>query len=224
MRRVAGLALVSLLAGCLQADPGEGEGFEGTCPSWVRMPQGGQVVTRGPIFLFDNNTQGAPEFEKWDFMGPTYDDQGNPTKRGNGIGDGYLQFDGHPLDQLVIDLRWDESKRGLYVQNAEVHLQFIAARDGYPAEAMQAWDQSQGRASAKHEWVFTSPPGGYAFHNVTLRLDLAEPGAEPDPHGVFLYWTWVPRFQGQGDVPSVVIRGYTPEYWYRTCSSDGTKV
>lgn len=224
MRVPALLAMALLVAGCTQNDPGSGPGGDDftSCPSWVKLPHNGQVIDGA---LMVNRDTVVPDFERWDFMEP------NATRAGQGIGDGHLrEFDGHPLDQIVLDFHMrpkqgTQPARVLYVEDAELTLRFYRSDNGYPAEPIAAWDQALGAASAKEEWVFTSDPEDrYAIYNVTLRMDLAQPDQQPDPTGVFLHWQMTQHdLDGDIDTPSAAIMRYAPEFWYRTCSSDGTK-
>lgn len=222
---VAALAVVPLLAGCLQADPGgDGDGFEPTCPSWMTAP-GGQTKGWGAIFLFNNQSVRSTSpvvMDKWDFAAPTFDESGQVTKKGVGYGDPRLEYNGHPLDQLVFDFNHRVNKTGLLVVDAEVHFRFIESIDGHPGADLVAWDRKLGRSSAQTVWTVRgdAASGGYAWFNRTLQVDLADPAADPDPRGVFVYWDWVYNLDGDIDTPSVVFTGYSPQTWYRTCGAE----
>lgn len=224
--RVALLAgLVFLLAGCTQGDPGSRNGhsgFQSTCPSWVKYPHNGQII-EGAL-QWTNLSTNPDDLERWDFMAP------NATRPGQGIGDGnLLEYDGHPLDEVVFDFHLrDKSpgtpRRALYVQDAQLHMMFFASEGGYPGQELEAYDTSKGPSSAKVEWIFGSDAAeGYTIHNVTLRVDLAQPDQPPAPAGVFVHWWIDPDLDGDKDTPSVALMHYAPEFWYRTCSADGTK-
>lgn len=213
-----------LLAGCTQGDPGgEDDGPVTSCPAWVKLPHNGQVIEGNMVYT--NQTM-VPDFERWDFMEP------NATRPGQGIGDGHLrEFDGHPLDQIVLDFHLRQKGQGqpgriLAVEDAEVTVSFFPSVDGEIdfSTPIEAWDQSKGQSSSKHEWTFGPTPGrNFGYHNVTLRIDLAQPDEEPRPQGVFVHWVMTPNLDNDIDTASLVVMHYAPEFWYRTCSSDGTR-
>lgn len=224
MRAFPLVAVVLLLAGCTQGDPGDDGGIATTCPSWVKLPHNGQVIEGAMLYNKDTT---VPDFERWDFMEP------NATRPGQGIGDGHLlEFDDHPLDQIVFDFHMRNKEgsnpaRLLYVEDAELTVSFFASRDGEIdfGTPVEAWDQAQGPSSSKHEWTFgIDPAKRYGIHNVTLRVDLAQPWEDPRPHGVFVRWLMTPDLDGNLETPSIAIMRYAPEFWYRTCSSNGAKV
>ncbi|MEK6974963.1 MAG: hypothetical protein AABY18_01310 [Candidatus Thermoplasmatota archaeon] len=224
MRLPALIALALLLSGCTQNDPGagDGDGFFTTCPSWIKYPHNGQIIDGALLF---NNQTTHPDFERWDFMEP------NATRPGQGIGDGHLlAFDGHPLDQIVFNFHFrqkgpDQPARALYVEDSALTLRFYASDGGYPGDPLGAYDEDEGPDSTKHEWVFRSDPtAGFALHNITLRLELAPADQDPAPSGVFLHWEMTPDLDHDIDTQSVALMRYSPEFWYRTCSNDGTKV
>ena len=217
---LAAVLAVPALAGCLQADPGEGEGFEASCPSWITAP-GGQIKGWSPIFLY-NNQSTTVELEKWDFAAPTFGSDGSVTKKGVGFGDQRLEYQGYPLDQLVFDFNHRTNKTGLLVVDAELHFRFIESIDGHPGADLAAWDRKLGRSSAQTVWTVRgdAASGGYAWFNRTLQVDLADPAEDPNPRGVFVYWDWVYNLDNDIDTPSVVFTGYSPQTWYRTCGAD----
>lgn len=220
------LAAGVLLAGCTQNSPnGEDGGAFGSCPSWVKGLSQERVVW-SVNFLFTNQSTSAPALDDWDLREPTFDAQGNLAKPGAGFGEGFQEFQGAPLDQVVFDFvrRGSGDKQtGLFVLDAEVHLTFLASYDGAPGETLSAYDQSKGPSSGKPEWVFRSDDADGDWFNITLRVDLAGIDQQPDPRGIFVYWTWVFDLDDNVDTPSAVARGYSPEFWYRTCSADGTR-
>ena len=215
--------LAFLLAGCTQGSPGTGpDGFASTCPSWIKYPHNGQII-EGAL-QWTNTSTNPGDLERWDFM------KWNATRGGQGIGDGHLlRYDGHPLDQLEFDFHLRDKAAGqprrvLYVEDAELHARFFAAEDGYPGQLLEPWDRALGPSSAKHEWTFTSDPvKRYAIHNVTLKLELMPADQDPSPVGVFVQWELIPDLDHNPDTPSVALMHYVPEFWYRTCSKDGTK-
>jgi hypothetical protein len=214
------LALVLLttslaLTGCTQGDPGDDFG-DPTCPSWTRG-QSRQIIN-GNLAVTNRTT--VPDLERWDFT--------EPGDKGSGLGTPYPDFQGKPLDFITIDLHQRQSsdpnqERLLYIQDAELHVEFFAERDGQLGEDMEAYEEGK-PATAKHEWVFRTAPGGYLIENLTWKVDLAASDQQPDPHGVFVRWTMVPNLDNDIDTASVVIMRYSPEFWYRTCWADGTRV
>ena len=215
--RLPALLLATLvpLAGCTQLDPGDDDpDFTGTCPSWVKG-MGTQVI-EGALLLTKETT--APDFDRWDFREATAE------APGNGLGDGYLEFNGHPLDQIVLDFHQRDEpgkpKRLLWVLDAELHLRFYRADGGQVGEPVEAWDQALGASSSKHEWVFGKQPGKeFGYHNITLRIDLTDPADDPDPHGVFAHWEMIPDLDSNPDTPSAAVMRYAPDLWYRTCGA-----
>lgn len=227
MRSLALVALVLLVPGCTQNDPGGGPGDDDfiTCPSWIKWPHDAYIISRGHPLRSDQ-----PATEAWDFRGPYVDEQG-VERRGTALGEGArIEYNDHPLDFLRIDFKattpLNQSDTTLIVVDAEVRLEFLASQDGYPTgEVLRAYDLSKGPSSAQDEWVFRSDPvKGYEVFNITFQVDLAQSDEDPNPRGVFLHWSWMPNLDGNPDTPSVLDRGYVPELWYRTCSDDGTKV
>lgn len=220
---LAALALAFVLPGCTQNDPGAGDGEDYmSCPSWIKYPHNGQIIDASMLFSKDTV---QPDLERWDFM------EWNDTRPGQGIGDGHLvEYADHPLDQIVFNYHLREKSggdpaRALYTEDAQLTLRFYASEGGYQGRALEAYDEALGKASSKNEWVFRSDPQTrYAFHNVTLRVELAQPDEDPAPSGVFLQWSFAPNLDGNMDTPSFAVIRYAPEFWYRTCSSDGTKV
>lgn len=222
MRVVAllGAVLLSLsIAGCTQGDPGggDGNGFEATCPSWVKGPDvfrvdGNMVLTNRTTF---------PDLERWDLAEPSKD-----SDRFSGFGDGVLERMGHPLDFLVMDFTFKEGgqqdSRLLYIQDAELHVEFFASDNGGIGRELSAALEGQPE-TAKHEWVFRTEPGGYRIENLTWRVELSPSDQAPAPAGVLVHWFMVPNLDGNIDTASVVLMRYAPELWYRTCSADGTK-
>lgn len=218
MRVVAVLAAVLLsagLAGCTQGDPGKST-FAQTCPAWIKGPDA-QVVN-GNLVLTNQTTQ--PQFDRWDYREPT-------DKPGTGFGDGILQRFNHSLDFLSMDFHFHQGEgkdaRLLYIQDAELHVTFFASEGGVPGQELDASLEGQ-PGTAKHEWVFRTAPGGYLIENLTWRVELAKPNEPPNPRGVFVHWQMVPNLDKDINTASVVLMRYSPEFWYRTCSSDGTKV
>jgi hypothetical protein len=201
------------LTGCTQGDPGP-EGLDGaTCPSWTRG-QSRQVINGN---LAVTNRTMVPDLERWDFT--------EPGDKGSGLGTPYPEFLGKPLDFLTIDLRQRQSDdpneaRVLYIQDAELHVEFFAERDGQLGEDMEAYEEGK-PATAKHEWVFRTAPGGYLIQNITWKVELASPDQQPDPHGVYVRWTMIPNLDNDIDTASVAIMRYSPEFWYRNCWEDG---
>lgn len=230
MRLAVVVAVAFLLAGCTQGSPGGGKDtFSPSCPSWIKYPHNGQIVEGG--MQWTNQSQPHPNFngeisdlDRWDFMEP------NATRGGQGLGDGLLTYEGHPLDQLVLNFHYrqkqgSEPARILYVQDAELHVRFYANEGGYPGQQLSPWEESQGRSSAKAEWVFTSDPQKHwSMFNLTWHLDLAQPDEAPAPIGVFVEWEMIPDQDHDVDTPSAALIHYAPEFWYRTCSKDGTPV
>jgi len=223
VRILALLALALLIPGCTQNDPGDGgDEPQMSCPSWMKYPHNGQIIDGAMLF---NNQTTAPDFERWDFMEP------NATRPGQGIGDGHLlEYNDRPLDQIVFDFHMrnkaaNAPARLLYVEDAQLNLRFYASEGGYPGEPLGAYDQALGPDSTQHEWVFRSDPSTrYAIYNVTLRLDLAQADEDPNPRGVFLHWELQPNLDGDIDTQSIALMKYAPEFWYRTCGKDGTRV
>jgi hypothetical protein len=221
-----GLLASSLaLTGCTQGDPGDDFG-EPTCPSWTKG-RSSMIVSPATKLYYSNQTQ-VPDFFDWDYAEESYNANGTLQTRWSAFGSSFKSLSGKPLDFLVFDFHGAEFTGGrsfLLVEDAEVTLQFFAeSADGSPeGQPMAAWDVDQGKESAKTEWTFRSDPKtGYALHNVTLRVDLAQPNEAPNPRGVFAYWTWTFDLDGDRDTPSGVTTAYAPEFWYRTCWSDGT--
>jgi hypothetical protein len=218
VRNVLALVLLAssvALTGCTQGDPGDDFG-EPTCPSWTRGLNA-QVVHRD--WAITNQTT-MPDFERWDYTVP------GPT--GSSLGGPFPEFQGRPLDFITIDLHQrtggDPNKdRLLYIQDAELHAQFYAERDHELGEDLMAYEEGKPE-TAKHEWVFRTQPGGYLIENITWKVELAAPDQEPDPHGVYVRWTLVPNLDNDIDTASVVLMRYSPEFWYRTCSADGTRL
>lgn len=214
MRGIAAALLLSTLtlAGCSQ---GEDNRFgDPTCPAWTRGLS--RQIINGNL-AFTNQTT-MPDFERWDFT--------EPGDRGSGLGTPYPEFMGKPLDFLTLDFRMRQSadqkeERLLYIQDAELHVSFFAERDGQLGEAMQAFEDGRPE-TAKHEWVYRTTPGGYLIQNVTWKVELARPDQQPDPHGVYVHWEMIPNLDNNVDTASVVIMRYSPEFWYRTCSADGS--
>lgn len=215
--------LALLVTGCTQNDPGSGDGGDFmTCPSWIKYPHNGQIIDASMLFSKETT---QPDLERWDFM------EWNETRPGQGIGDGHLlEYADHPLDQVVFDFHLREKSgsapaRALYTEDAQLTLRFYASDGGYLGEPLEAYDEAKGKSSAEHEWVFRSDAQTrYAFHNLTLRIDLAQPDEDPAPRGVFVQWTLAPNLDNNMETPSFAIMRYAPEFWYRTCSQDGTKV
>lgn len=233
MRIVALLALVFLLAGCTQNSPTNGgpAGDFASCPSWVKGQSGYQVRDDGAMTYTADNaaTYYMPppdgNYERWDLKAP------NATTPGSGIGTGLQTFQGYPLDQLVFDFRPETSnltaaKQLLYIQDGELTLEFLADEGGSPGQVLRAYDQARGPSSARDSWVFASDPvKKFAFHNITLRLDLAQPDEDPNPRGVFLHWTMTKvNLDNDFDTTTMELIRYNPQLWYRTCSSDGTRL
>jgi hypothetical protein len=109
----------------------------------------------------------------------------------------------------------------LYIQDAELHVSFFADRDGQLGEEMEAYMDGHPE-TAKHDWAFRTEPGSYLIENITWKVQLAAPDQEPDPHGVYVHWEMLPNLDNDIDTASVAIMRYAPEFWYRTCWSDGT--
>jgi hypothetical protein len=218
VRLVAVLAVLALsagLAGCTQGDPNGG--FKQSCPAWIKGPDA-QVVN-GNLVLTNQTTQ--PQFDRWDYREPS------AKSPGTGFGDGLLQRFNHSLDFLSMDFHFHQGEgkdaRLLYVQDAELHVSFFASENGAPGESLDASLEGQ-PSTAKHEWTFRTTPGGYLIENLTWRVELAHPDQPPNPRGVFVHWEMIPNLDNNIDTASVILMRYSPEFWYRTCSSDGTKV
>lgn len=209
------------LAGCTQGDPGGGgDGFEGTCPAWVKGRNAQKVD--GNLALTNQTT--VPDFDRWDFAEPADRDKDGDLDPGTGFGDGITTWLEHPLDFLVMDFdRRHGEDRLLYVQDAEVKVSFFASDGGYPGDPLQAYLQGD-PDGAQHQWTFRSGPGGWRIENLTFRVDLARDDEQPDPRGVFVHWEMTDvDLDDDIDTASVVFMRYSPEFWYRTCSRDGTK-
>ena len=210
------LLLTSSLAltGCTQGDPGDdGDLGTPTCPSWTRGMN--RQIINGNLAVTNRTT--VPDLDRWDFT--------EPGDKGAGLGGSYGAFLGKPLDFMTIDLRQKQGgdpkeDRLLYIQDAELHVRFYADRDGQVGEEMQAFEDGHPE-TAKHEWTFRTAPGGYLIQNITWKVELAKPDQEPDPHGVYVHWEMVPNLDNDIDTASVVIMRYSPEFWYRSCWSDG---
>lgn len=216
MRLALLLALLTssfALAGCTQGTPGDDFGSP-TCPSWTRGLN--RQIIDGNLAVTNQTT--VPDLDRWDFT--------EPGDKGSGLGGPYKSFLGRPLDFITMDFHHRQSNdskenRLLYIQDAELHIRFYADRGGQVGEAMEAFEEGQ-PGTAKHEWVFRTQPGGFLFVNKTWKVELAAPDQEPDPHGVYVHWEMVPNLDDDIDTASVVIMRYSPEFWYRTCWSDGT--
>lgn len=201
------------LAGCTQGDPGDDDLGSPTCPAWTRGLN--RQIINGNLAVTNRTT--VPDLDRWDFT--------EPGEKGSGLGGSYGQFMGKPLDFLTIDLRQKQGEdpnenRLLYIQDAELHVRFFADRDGQLGEEMEAFEDGRPE-TAKHEWVFRTAPGGYLIQNITWKVELAQPDQEPDPHGVYVHWEMLPNLDNDIDTASVVIMRYSPEFWYRSCWSDG---
>jgi hypothetical protein len=222
MRLLAVLLLAFLLAGCTQGTPDREDDFQASCPSWIKYPHNGQIIEGA--MQWTNQSTNPNDLDRWDFM------QWNATRGGQGLGDGLLEYEGHPLDQIVLNFHERQKSAGnparrLGVQDGELHVRFWANEGGMPGQQLEAWDESLGRSSAKADWTFTSDPvKHYALFNITWHIDLAQPDEEPAPVGVFAEWELIPDQDRNPDTPSGAVMYYSPELWYRTCSSDGTKV
>jgi hypothetical protein len=214
------------LAGCTQGDPGDD--LPPTCPSWTKGLSS-QVVQPGIKLLYSNQTM-TPDFDDWDFGEEAYYSNGTLQSRWSAFGSNLETFMDYPLDFLVFDFEGAAISGGksiLYVQDAEVKLEFFAAgADGAPSgERLSAWDERLGRSSSRSEWVFRSDAAtGYSQSNVTLRVELAPSDQEPNPRGVFVYWSWTFDLDRDRDTASLLYVGYSPEFWYRTCGSDGVRL
>lgn len=224
MRTASLLALGLLLAGCTQYTPDEDIPFV-SCPFWIQGLSSQGVNDRGSM-TFPAPGGALPSFERWDVF------KGNGTTPGQGFGSGALDFQGHPLDQLVFDFRAEPNKplanssRILYIQDGEMTLEFLASDDGFPGEVLQAYDEALGPSSKRDSWVFTSDPATkFSIYNITLRLDLAGSDQAPNPRAVFAHWTMSKVNQdGDSQTTTTEVIRYSPEMWYRTCSADGTQV
>ena len=199
-------------AGCVRGGPSDEFGSP-TCPSWTK---GLNRQTIDSNLAVTNRTT-VPDLDRWDFT--------DPGDKGSGLGTPYREFQGRPLDFLTIDLRQGQSESGerlLYIQDAELRVTFFAERDGQLGEEMEAYEEGRPQTT-QHEWVFRTTPGGYLIQNITWKVELAKPNADPDPHGVFVHWELVPNLDNDIDTASIAIMRYSPEFWYRSCSSDGTR-
>lgn len=217
MRALLLLALLSssvALTGCTQGSPGEDDDIRQTCPAWTRGLN--RQVINGNLAVTNQTT--VPDLDRWDFT--------EPGDKGSGLGTPYGSAQGKPLDFMTLDLR---QKSGgdpnddqlLYIQDAELRVRFFAERDHQLGEEMEAYEDGK-PATAKHEWVFRTAPGGYLIQNITWKLELAKPDQQPDPHGVYVHWEMVPNLDNDIDTASVAIMRYAPDFWYRTCWEDGT--
>jgi len=209
------LLLTSSLAltGCTQGDPGDDDLGTPSCPSWSRGLN--RQIINGNLAVTNRTT--VPDLDRWDFT--------EPGDKGSGLGGPYGEFMGKPLDFMTLDLRQKQGSdpnenRLLYIQDAELHVRFYADRDGQVGEEMQAFEEGRPE-TAKHLWTFRTAPGGYVIQNITWKVELAKPDQEPDPHGVYVHWEMVPNLDNDIDTASVVIMRYSPEFWYRSCWSDG---
>lgn len=229
MRIVALLALSFLLAGCTQGTPDRDEGFAGSCPSWIKLPYNGQIVEGN--LQWTNLSSNPNDLVRWDFMPPSYNQSTGQWRAGSGIGDGNLQsYQDHPLDQIVFNFNFrdkaaGEPRRLLYVQDGTLTVRFFASEGGFVGDPVAVYNERLGPSSAKHEWVFqVDPKTNYAVHNLTLRIDLAASDEPPAPQGLFIQWELLPDRDRNRDTPSLAAMHYSPEFWYRTCSKDGTRV
>lgn len=226
--RIAALLAVSfLLAGCTQGTP-DRDGFVASCPSWVKLPYNGQIIEGN--LQWTNMSSSPNDLTRTDFMPPQYNQSSRQWKAGNGVGDGNLRsYAGHPLDQVVFNFHQrtkgaGEPGRLLYVQDGTLTARFYASEEGFVGDPVQVYDEKIGPSSAKHEWTFgVNPQTNWAIHNVTLRIDLAGADEPPAPMGIFVEWQLLPDRDRNRDTPSVAVMHYGPEFWYRTCSKDGTR-
>lgn len=217
-----------LLAGCTQGTPDRDGPFVGSCPSWVKLPYNGQII-EGQL-QWTNLSSNPSDLSRWDFMPPSYNQSSGQWRAGSGIGDGNLRsYNGHPLDQVVFNFHLREKSSGeprrvLYVQDGTLTARFYASDDGFVGDPVAVYDEKLGPASAKHEWTFSvDSKTNWALHNLTLRIDLAPIDAPPSSHGLFVHWELLPDRDRNRDTPSVALMQYSPEFWYRTCSKDGTR-
>lgn len=228
MRIVVLVALAFLLAGCTQGTPVRDAESFGTCPSWTKLPYNGQIIEGN--LQWTNVSTNPNDLVRWDFKAPSYNQSTGQWKPGNALGDGSLrEYDDHPLDQIVLNFHLrkraeGEPSRFLYVQDGTLKARFYASDDGLVGAPVSAYDEMKGPASAKHEWSFeVNPQTNFAIHNITLRIDLASSSEPPAPHGVFVQWELLPNRDRNPNTASLAAMHYSPEFWYRTCSKDGTR-
>jgi hypothetical protein len=191
---LAALALSASVAGCLQGDPGKGEPFKGSCPSWIKGLST-NVFQEG----FQNSSMPDQKF-----------DPQHPT------GAGLEHFQNHTLDLVDLDFhpRTGGQAQALGVANGTLELRVLRSSDQSP---LMIRDLATGSADSGKD-VWTWGPGIY--RNFTLQVHLAEPNEAPAPEPVLLRWDFVPDANPKS--PSEAIMLYTAYFWYRTCSSDGT--
>jgi hypothetical protein len=188
------------LAGCTQGDPGGDDDFVGTCPAWIKGLST-NVFQEG----FQNTSMPEQKF-----------DPSHPT--GAGLG----EFQKHPLD--LIDLDFHAARGGqtqaVGVANGTLELRvFRSDGQGGIADQLLLHDVATGPSGPRKDaWTF----GPGVQKDFTLQVELAGSNDAPDPTPIVLRWDFLPDANPR--TPSEAVMLYTAYFWYRTCSSDGTKV
>ena len=196
---LSALVATSALAGCTQGDPGD-DAFVGSCPSWVKG-----LSTN--IFQEGFQNTSVPERKV---------DPSHPT------GAGLHEFQGHPLD--LVDLDFHPARSGsvqaIGVANGTLELRvFRSDGEGGIVEQLLLHDTATGPDGPHLDhWSF-----GPGIHkNFTLQVVLASPHDEPDTRPIVIQWDFLPDTDTR--TPSEAVMLYTAYVWYRTCSSDGTRL
>lgn len=209
---LSALALSLSLAGCTQGDPNGGDDFVGTCPAWVKGLS--SIIAKEG---FQNTSMPEQKF-----------DPAHPT------GAGLARFQGHPLDLVDLEFwpqrfgrehpqagQFDPTRpQAVGVANGTLELRvFRSDGNGGVADQLLLHDVATGpNGPRKDVWAFA--PGVYK--NFTLQVALSAPSEEPLTEPVVLRWDFLPDANTRS--PSEAVMLYTSYFWYRTCSSDGTRV
>lgn len=214
MRTLALLSAAALslsLAGCTQGDPND-EDFLGTCPAWVKG-------LSSNIFQEGFQNTSMPE-RKFDAARP--------------VGAGLRTFQGHPLDLVDLEFwpkrfgrehekagQFDPSRpQAIGVANGTLELRaFRSDGNGGVADQLLLHDVATGPNGPRKD-VWTFGPGVYT--NFTLQVALSAAHEEPLTDPVVLSWDFLPDANPRS--PSEAVMLYTAYFWYRTCSSDYTRV
>jgi hypothetical protein len=190
---VAALAVSIALAGCA-GGPRGGDGFTGTCPSWIKG-----LSTNVYKEAFQNSSVPDQKF--------------NPSMP---TGAGLERFQDRPLDFVELDFHPEKSGRpqGIGLANATLELRAFRSdrNDGVSDQLLI----QHGRTGEERD-VWSWGPGVHA--NFTLKVPLAAPDQPPDTAPIVLRWDFVPDTSAR--TPSEAVMFYTAYFWYRTCGADG---
>lgn len=205
------LAASPFLGGCVEDGPGP---EFSTCPQWTvpsftrddGSPGEQTLLIATHVFFFNRTSH---------HIGPHSD--GGPVEGSDGydpyaqgLGAGRLEFRGHPLDAVRVDVDLGSPGNGLVDAVLEA---YVTAADG----AQVPWHAIGPRAGEATQALRFEPGAA----NRTAFVSLAPPTEEADPRPLRVDWYFFPDADGDGETASAArfTASYVPMYrtWDGPC-------